>query len=197
MSRRYPGIAFGDSVKSVQREQGSRALGERLEGMSWDDQELGSRERALIEGLDHFYMASVTESGWPYVQFRGGPKGFVRMLSPRTLGFADFRGNRQYISTGNVAHDDRVSLLFRDQARRLRLKIFARASAIPMTAELHDRLVDPEYDAVVERAYVFAVEAFDWNCPQHITPRFSMEEIQELAPESVADSACGESARIA
>ncbi len=121
MSRRYPAIAFGDSVKRVQSEHGSRVLGERLERMDWDDRALGQRERELIERLDHFYMATVTESGWPYMQFRGGPEGFLRVLGPTTLGFADFRGNRQYISTGNVRHDDRVALFLVDQARRLRL----------------------------------------------------------------------------
>jgi len=187
MSRRYPAIAFGDSVKRVQSEHGSRVLGERLERMDWDDRALGQRERELIERLDHFYMATVTESGWPYMQFRGGPEGFLRILGPTTLGFADFRGNRQYISTGNVRHDDRVALFLVDQARRLRLKLFARAAVRPMTAELYDQLVDPDYKAVVERAYVFRVEAFDWNCPQHITPRFTIEELKALAPDDLAE----------
>lgn len=187
MSRRYPAIAFGDSVKRVQSEHGSRVLGERLERMDWDDRALGQRERDLIERLDHFYMATVTESGWPYMQFRGGPEGFLRVLGPTTLGFADFRGNRQYISTGNVRHDDRVALFLVDQARRLRLKLFARAAVRPMTAELYDQLVDPDYKAVVERAYVFRVEAFDWNCPQHITPRFTVEELEALAPDNLAE----------
>ncbi len=187
MSRRYPAIAFGDSVKRVQSEHGSRVLGERLERMDWDDRALGQRERELIERLDHFYMATVTESGWPYMQFRGGPEGFLRILGPTTLGFADFRGNRQYISTGNVRHDDRVALFLVDQARRLRLKLFARAAVRPMTAELYDQLVDPDYKAVVERAYVFRVEAFDWNCPQHITPRFTVEELEARAPDDLAE----------
>ena len=182
MKRRYPAIAFGDAVKQVQREHGSREMGRRLENMEWEDSELRQQEQALIASLDHFYMASLTESGWPYLQYRGGPRGFVRMLDSKTLGFADFRGNRQYISTGNVLRDDRVSLFFLDQGRRRRLKVFARAEVVPLTHELWERLGDSTYPAVIERAFLFRVEAFDWNCPQHITPRFSAEELRALDP---------------
>lgn len=187
MPRRYPAIAFGESVRRVQEDEGSRALGERLEAMERDDRALGERERAHIERLDHFFVASLTESGWPYVQHRGGPAGFLKVLGSRLLGFADFRGNRQYISTGNVRRDDRVSLFLLDPARRTRLKIFARAEVRPVDAELAERLEDPEYDAVVERAFLFHVEAFDWNCPQHITPRFSLDELRAVDPEVLAE----------
>jgi uncharacterized protein len=178
MTRRYPQIAFGTRVKDVQRENGSRVSGQRLETMEWNDEALGERERELIESLDHFYMATTTESGWPYVQFRGGPKGFLHVLEPRLLGFADFRGNMQYISTGNVRRDDRVALFLIDQAQRTRLKIFARAEVAPLNSERGPRLIDPAYEAVIERAYLFHVEAFDWNCPRHITPRFSADEMR-------------------
>lgn len=187
MSRRYPAIAFGDSVRRVQEEEGSRALGERLEEMERDDRVLGERERLHIERLDHFFMASLTEGGWPYVQHRGGPPGFLKVLGPRLLGFADFRGNRQYISTGNVRSDDRVSLFLLDAARRTRLKIFARAEVRPVDGELRARIEDPDYGAVVERAFLFHVEAFDWNCPQHITPRFSLDELRSVDPEVLAE----------
>ena len=183
--REYPNIAFSPSVKEVQREQGSRVFGQRLENMEWNDRTLGARERGLIENLDHFYMASVTESGWPYLQFRGGPKGFLRLLGPQLLGFADFRGNMQYISTGNVRNDGRVALFLLDQAKRQRLKIFARAEVRPLDKDLSARLVDSGYEAVVERAYLFHVEAFDWNCPQHITPRFSVEELCEMGDDAL------------
>ncbi len=186
MSRRYPQIAFGDSVKDVQSEQGSRSVGERLEGMEWEDQRLGERERALMESLDHFFMASMTESGWPYLQFRGGPTGFLRVLDEKTIGFADFRGNLQYISVGNVRHDDRVSLFLLDQANRTRLKIFARAEVREVDATMRDLLVEADYPAAVERAYLFHIEAFDWNCPQHITPRFSIDELRSIDPEVLA-----------
>lgn len=187
MTRRYPEIAFGDSVKAVQEENGSRGFGQRLENMEWDDRALGDREREHIERLDHFYMATVNEAGWPYVQFRGGPKGFLKVLGPHTLAFADFRGNMQYISTGNVRADDRVALFLLDQARRKRLKIYARAEVREVDDALRSKLVDPAYDAVIERAYLFYVEAFDWNCQQHITPRFSLEEIREAGPEVWAE----------
>ncbi|MFT5143658.1 MAG: putative pyridoxine 5'-phosphate oxidase superfamily flavin-nucleotide-binding protein [Thalassolituus oleivorans] len=188
MTRKYPALAFGPSVKNVQQENGSRTFGERLEKMEFDDHLIGEREQHHIEGLDHFYMASVGESGWPYVQFRGGPKGFLKVLSPTTLGFADFRGNVQYISTGNVRNDGRVSLMLLDQARKTRLKIFARAEVREMDDALRQQLVDPDYKAVVERAYVFRVEAFDWNCPQHIVPRFSMEELRQADPAGLAEA---------
>lgn len=162
-------------------------MGERLESMKWDDQTLGERERAHIEGLDHFFMATTTESGWPYLQFRGGPTGFLRMLDDRTLGFADFQGNVQYISAGNVRNDDRVALILLDHANRKRLKIFARAEVRDGDSEVLESLVQPDYSAVVERAYLFHVEAFDWNCPQHINPRFSVEELRSLDPGTLAE----------
>ena len=112
-------------MKGVQEENGSRGFGRRLEAMEWDDRVLRDREHEHIENLDHFYMASVNEDGWPYLQFRGGPKGFLKVLGPNTLAFADFRGNMQYISTGNVRADDRVALFLIDQAHRKRLKIYA------------------------------------------------------------------------
>ncbi len=186
MNRRYPQIAFGDTVKAVQEENGSRGFGRRLESMELNDRDLRERERDHIGGLDHFYMASVNEGGWPYLQFRGGPKGFLKVLDSSTLAFADFRGNMQYISTGNVRADDRVALFLLDQARRKRLKIYARAEVREVDDELREALVDPVYDAVIERAYLFHVEAFDWNCPQHITPRFSLEELKEMGPEVLA-----------
>lgn len=185
MKRRYPAIAFDESVKQVQEEYGSRGFGQRLEGMEWDDQTLGAREQEHIAGLDHFYMASVNADGWPYVQFRGGPKGFLKVLGPRTLGFADFRGNMQYISAGNVNQDDRVALFLLNQARRKRLKVFARAEIRALDDELVQGLVDPEYDAVTDRAYLFQVEAFDWNCPQPITPRFSVDELRAIDPSAL------------
>jgi len=187
MTRRYPEIAFGNGVKAVQEENGSRVFGRRLEAMEWEDRVLRDREREHIGNLDHFYMATVNEDGWPYLQFRGGPKGFLKVLGPNTLAFADFRGNMQYISTGNVRADDRVALFLLDQAQRKRLKIYARVEIRDVSDALTHILADPDYDAVVERAYVFHVEAFDWNCPQHITPRFSVEELREMGPEAVAE----------
>ncbi|TFF19098.1 pyridoxamine 5-phosphate oxidase [Jiella endophytica] len=125
------------------------------------------------------FMATVSQTGWPYLQHRGGPAGFLKVLDDKTLGFADFRGNRQYISLGNLKADDRVSLFLMDYPRRARLKIFARAEMrdLAADADLAERLALPDYRAKVERAMLFHLEAFDWNCPQHITPRFTEAEI--------------------
>ena len=145
--------------------------------------EVGAEEAEFIAERDSFYMATVGENGWPYVQYRGGPKGFLRVLDASTLGFADFRGNRQYVSVGNLRADDRVSLILVDYPRRRRLKILGRARAVDAAQDpgIVAHLGDPAYRARVERGIVIAVEAFDWNCPQHITPRFTEAEIGAMA----------------
>lgn len=137
-------------------------------------------EAAFIAERDSFYLASVSESGWPYVQHRGGPPGFLKILDAKTLAFPDFAGNRQYISLGNTSVEDRVSLILVDYPRRARLKILARMAAQDLGAapELAARLALPGYRAKIERAFVLRLEAFDWNCPQHITPRFTAAEIE-------------------
>jgi uncharacterized protein len=137
-------------------------------------------EAAFIAGRDSFYMATVSESGWPYVQHRGGPAGFLKVLDEKALGFADFRGNLQYISLGNVAADDRVVLILVDYPNRARLKILAHMEVRDLAAEpdLAARLALPGYKAKLERAFLLHLETFDWNCPQHITPRFTMADIE-------------------
>jgi predicted pyridoxine 5'-phosphate oxidase superfamily flavin-nucleotide-binding protein len=133
----------------------------------------------FIARRDSFYIASVSETGWPYLQHRGGPAGFLKVLDEKTLGFADFRGNRQYISVGNLKSDDRVSLFLMDYANQTRLKILGRARVINSAdAETLQRLALPEYRAQVERGIVITIAAFDWNCPQHITQRFTLDEIE-------------------
>ena len=142
-------------------------------------------EAAFIAERDSFYMATVSESGWPYVQHRGGPPGFIRVLDDKTLGIPDFRGNRQYISTGNLAGNDRAALILMDYPHRRRLKIYAHVEARDLTAdpELAAKLTLSDYKAKVERGLVIHLEAFDWNCPQHIIPRFSEAELgPALAP---------------
>ncbi len=141
------------------------------------------REAAFIALRDSFYLASVSQSGWPYIQHRGGPPGFLRVLDAETLGFADYRGNRQYISLGNVADDDRVALFLMDYSQRRRLKVLAHMTPHDLKAEpdLAARLATPGYRAVPERGLVLRLEAFDWNCPQHITPRFTASEVEEAA----------------
>ncbi len=149
-----------------------------MEAMEWPDEQLTDRESQFIAERDSFYVASVGENGWPYVQFRGGPEGFLKVLDDRTLGFADFRGNLQYITTGNISSDNRVALFLMDYANRQRLKIMARAEIFDADKrpDLVEQLEDPNYLARVERAVVYHVEAFDWNCPQHITARWTEEE---------------------
>ena len=142
-------------------------------------------EAAFIAARDSFYMATIAENGWPYVQHRGGPSGFLRVLDDKTLGFADFRGNRQYISVGNLSASDRIALILVDYPRRARLKILGRAEVkyVKDDPALAAALTTPGYRAKVERALLIHLEAFDWNCPQHITPRFTEVELAPaLAP---------------
>jgi len=182
---RFGQIAFTPSVKAVQERMGSRKAYARFESGEAGPDVLGGTEAAFLAERDSFYMASVGESGWPYLQHRGGPKGFVRVLDPHTLGFADYRGNRQYISVGNVARDDRVALIFVDYPNRARLKIFAHASLVTAAGApgVLARLAIPGYDARVERGFVLKVQGFDWNCSQHITPRFTENEVRtSVAP---------------
>ena len=143
--------------------------------------ELGADERAFIAARDSFYMASVTETGWPYVQHRGGPAGFLRVLGPTELAFADFRGNRQLLSTGNTAANDRVALFLMDYPQRTRLKIIGHARVLDAREEpeLAARLAEPETRRSVERLFLIDVVGFDWNCPKFITPRYTAAEVEE------------------
>ena len=177
---KFAEIAFTPSVRSVQQEKGSRASYARLERGPEAGDELGPEEAAFIAARDSLYMATVSETGWPYVQHRGGPAGFVKVLDVNTIGFADFRGNRQYVSVGNLTRDDRTSLLFMDYPNRARLKVLGRATLVgPDRREILERPELPEYRALIERGILIRVEGFDWNCPQHITPRFTLAEIEE------------------
>jgi predicted pyridoxine 5'-phosphate oxidase superfamily flavin-nucleotide-binding protein len=184
MGHRFAELAFTPKVKAFQEGLGSRRGYARIESGEASHAALGPREAAFIALRDSFYMASVSETGWPYVQHRGGPPGFLRVLDDRTLGFADFKGNRQYVSVGNLSGDDRVSLFFMDYPNRTRLKLLGRAQRVELDqAELIAKLVLPGYPAQLERGFLIRVEAFDWNCPQHITPRFTAAEVEaETAP---------------
>ena len=142
---------------------------------------LGEREAGFLGARDSFYLATVSETGWPYVQHRGGPRGFLRVVSPARIAFADFSGNRQYLSVGNAAKDDRASMIAVDYANRRRLKLLGRLRFQDLDGELA-RLVElPGYAARAERVAVFDVESFDWNCPQHITPRYTQAEWEAQA----------------
>ena len=182
MARNFTEIAFTPSVRAAQERYGSRAAYSRVEQNAGDTPvTLGDREKAFVEARDGFYQATVSETGWPYVQFRGGPAGFLKVLDDRTIGYADFRGNVQYVSVGNIGANDRVTLILMDYANRARLKIWARARLVPRDEDpdLLRKLEIPTYRARVERAVVLTVEAFDWNCPQHITPRYTAAEVEQ------------------
>jgi predicted pyridoxine 5'-phosphate oxidase superfamily flavin-nucleotide-binding protein len=178
MTYTFLDIASTPSVKAAQAANGSLSQWERFAG-DRSFERLTADEAAFIAARDSFYLASVSETGWPYVQHRGGPPGFLKVLDEKTLAFVDFRGNRQYISLGNAAANNRVALILVDYPNRARLKIYARAEARPLAddPELAARLALPGYRARTERAFVLHLEAFDWNCPQHITPRFTEAEI--------------------
>ena len=179
MPQSFADIAFTPGVQALQRKHGSRAQYARMQQHA-GPAVLGAREREFLAAADTFHLATVGETGWPYVQHRGGPRGFVRVLSPTTIAFADFRGNLQYISTGNVVHDDRAALIVVDYANRRRLKLLGHLRFVD--ADVADRAlaaaVDlPGYRATVERIAVVDIVALDWNCPQHITPRFTAAEV--------------------
>jgi predicted pyridoxine 5'-phosphate oxidase superfamily flavin-nucleotide-binding protein len=179
MGHKFAELAFTTNVKAEQAAHGSRRAYERFENDLDHHDVLGPQEAAFIGRRDSFYMASVGETGWPYLQHRGGPPGFLKVLDEKTLGFADFRGNRQYISVGNFKANDRVALFLMDYANQTRLKILGRAHLVDTDdAETLQRLGLPAYRAQVERGIIIAVAAFDWNCPQHITQRFTLEEVQ-------------------
>ncbi|HEY6489669.1 MAG: pyridoxamine 5'-phosphate oxidase family protein [Terracidiphilus sp.] len=183
MGQRFAEIAFTPLVMEEQLLHGSRHLYERVEHSSNPGDRLGPDEQAFLETRDGFYMASVTETGWPYIQYRGGHAGFLHVIDDQTLGFADLRGNRQYISTANLKHDDRVALFFMDYATQSRLKILGRATVHEGNAEasaLIQKLRMPQEKTPVERAILIHVEGFDWNCPQHITPRFTEAELTKI-----------------
>lgn len=176
MGNRYEEIAFTPAVLEAQAANGSRAAYAGFdEGPDHHDR-LGEIEADFIAQRDSFYMASVSETGWPYLQHRGGPAGFLKVLDAKTLGFADYRGNRQYVSVGNLAGDDRVALFLMDYPNRTRLKLMGHARLTTDPADL-TRLADPGYKARIERGWLIAVEGFAWNCPQHITPRFTEAEV--------------------
>ncbi|MCH6580269.1 MAG: pyridoxamine 5'-phosphate oxidase family protein [Nitrospinae bacterium] len=180
MTDNFTELAFTDSVKTLQEKYGTRTAYSRMERGGKFRNQLTWQEKKHIADRDGFYLASVGENGWPYMQFRGGPKGFLKVIDDHTLAFADFRGNGQYISTGNFIDNNKTMLFLMDYPNKRRLKIWAEAEVLDAAdhPELAQQLIMPDYEAIVERIIVFKVHAFDWNCPQHITPRYSEEEIQ-------------------
>jgi predicted pyridoxine 5'-phosphate oxidase superfamily flavin-nucleotide-binding protein len=172
------------AVRAAQAANGSAEHWSGFHGNRTIDR-LTKAEALFIAERDSFYMATASQTSWPYVQHRGGPPGFLRVLDEKTLGFADFRGNRQYISVGNLAADDRAALILMDYPGRRRLKILAHLEPKDLAGDpdLTGKLATPGYKAKAERAMLLHLEAVDWNCPQHITPRFTEAELAEaLSP---------------
>lgn len=190
MNQNFTRFAFTKSVKEAQERYGSRKSYARMEE-SGDKYVLTEREIPFIETRDSFYMATVGENGWPYMQFRGGPKGFLKVIDNTTLGMADFRGNLQYISVGNLKSTKKASLFLIDYPSQRRLKIWAESEVLDAdrNQELLEKVRAPDYKAVIERVILFKIQAYDWNCPQHITPRYTAKEIKQgmitLDPEMI------------
>ena len=189
MNKNFTRLTFTDSVKKEQEHYGTRHAYARME-QAGDRYLLTDKEAAYIESRDSFYMATVGENGWPYVQFRGGPKGFLKVIDESTVGYADFRGNGQYISTGNIEANRKTALILMDCPNRQRLKIWAEASIAEATddPERLEQLEVAGYAGQIERLVVLKVEAFDWNCPRHITPRYTTKEINSLATVGVSSA---------
>jgi len=175
MGRHFAALAFTPAVQAEQARDGSFAACARMAAEGREDSALGPAEAAFIAARDGFLMATVSETGWPYVQHRGGPPGFVRALNARTLGFAELSGNRQHVTAGNLRGNDRVALFFLDHARRRRLKLLGHARLVEDPA-LVAALVPPGLARLARAAMLVEVSGHDWNCPQHITPRFTAAE---------------------
>ncbi len=181
----YGRLAFTDAVKALQEENGSRRSYDRMEKHQVTEG-LSDNEIAFIEDQDHFFMASFGENGYPYIQHRGGPAGFLKVLDVKTLAFVDFTGNKQYISMGNLQTNPNVALIMVSYPQRARLKIYAKARIVALADDpsLFERIDPTDYPHRPERMLVLDVQAFDWNCPQHITPRYTVEDIEvAVAPQ--------------
>lgn len=178
MGHSYGQVMFGAAAKKLQEQHGSRAAYERLAALGENYEKLRVSEKVFVEDRDSFYIASVTADGWPYVQHRGGPAGFLKVIDDKTLAFADFAGNKQYVTTGNFATDDKVSLFLMDYALQARLKVIGHARIVELgqDPQLEARVTMPQYKAKTERVVVIDIVAFDWNCSQHITQRWTREE---------------------
>lgn len=178
MPRQFGTIAFTPAVKAMQEKMGSRENYERFVEKGADNNAVTPELAQFISAMDGFYLGTVTSNGYPYIQFRGGKAGFLKILNPRTLGFADFRGNVQYISVGNLSESDRAFLFLMDYRNRRRLKILGRARIVEDDPAVIEQVQDREYSATVERAIIFEIEGWDWNCPQHIPIRYSETEME-------------------
>ncbi len=181
MASAFAKLAFTPTVQKLQKQNGSAEIYQRfLENEVEAGNKLTEKETDFISKRDGFYQSSVSETNWPYVQFRGGPKGFLKVLDEQTIAYADYRGNRQFISTGNFNANNRTSLILMDYPNRRRLKIWGEVEIIDTATkpELITQLHDETYKALPERAIIITITAFDWNCPQHIPQRLTLEELE-------------------
>lgn len=186
MPHTFANTLFSEPVKALQRQNGSRPSYERMASRGSEEQSLDLGEADFIAQRDSFYMGTVTPDGWPYIQHRGGPVGFLTVLDPNTIAFADYAGNKQYISAGNLTVNDRVALFLMDYPNQARLKIIGHIRTVDRTSAEYPGLVSRlpvEAGAVVDRLYVIQVVGFDWNCSQHITPRYTAEEFAAMEHE--------------
>lgn len=179
----FAAVAFTPAVKKAQEQRQSPTSYRKWAELSAEPEPMPDSVKQFALERDGFYLGSVSETGWPYIQFRGGPPGFLQPLDDRTLAFADFRGNRQYLSVANIENEPRVFLFLMDYAHRRRLKIWGRARVVEGDPELLGQLTPIDYEATLERAILIEVEAWDWNCPQHIPQRFTAAEWQALSNE--------------
>ncbi len=181
MAKNFAEIGFSSAAKKLQEKYGSRANYARMERQTFYEG-LTKFEKSFISKRDSFYMATIGENGFPYIQHRGGPRGFLKVLDANRLGFIDFSGNMQYISVGNLATNNNVALFLVDYPNKKRLKIYAKAEIVEIKDDptLHELLDLANYKFRPERMMVLHVEAYDWNCPQHITPRYTAEEIEAV-----------------
>jgi len=180
MSEVSSDVAFTAAVKQVQEKKGSRRGFAQLEASGGFATKIGPQLADYIANLDMFYLGTANAVGQPYIQYRGGPRGFLKVIDDRTLAFADFSGNRQYITLGNLSENPRAFLFLMDYVRGRRVKVWGSARVVEDDPELLSRLVEPGYRARPERAIVFAVEAWDANCPQHIHPRRRETDVNRI-----------------
>jgi len=183
MAKNFTNFAFTNSVKAEQEARGSRQSYARMEER--DQYKIFHRETGFIAQQHGFYLSTVGETGWPYVQYRGGPTGFLKVLDNQTLAYADFGGNMQYISTGNLNSTNKAALILLDYSSRTRLKIWAETEILDPeeNPDLLEIVNDPNYKASIERIVILHIKGFDWNCPQHITPKFTIDQMKELVKQ--------------
>ena len=180
MPRKFTQLAFTPAVKAAQAQRGSRDTYARFEQNGPENDLVTPELEAFLAQMDGFYLGTVSSTGYPYVQFRGGAPGFLKVVDEKTLGFADFKGNVQYVTLGNLSENDKAFLFLMNYRHRKRLKIWGRASYVENNDELIERLKTPDDDSEIERVILFQVEAWNWNCPQHIPLRYSEQEVAAL-----------------